>query len=96
MLEVDSYFVDFDAGFVLSIEVRSSSIALIVIGRLIISIPTLLILWLKLDHIYPSLVGWLRWRFCLWRKGLGVWQRLRLGDIGGFPSIQGNWNIHPN
>ena len=69
------------------VTVRSPSIALIVIGRSIIFIPTLLILWIRLDHIYSNLVGWSRWHFFLWSKGLGVWKRLRLGGIGGFPYI---------
>lgn len=57
---------------VLPITVRFTPIALIVIGGSIVSIPALLILRIKLDNIYPNLVGWLRWCFFLWGKSLMI------------------------
>ena len=43
-------------GLVSCILVFSSSISLVVIRGLIVSIPSLLILWIRLDHLYLSLV----------------------------------------
>jgi len=56
------------------VSVGSPSIALVVVVRLIVSIPLWLVAKIRLDHIDPRLVGWFRRHFCKWCRGLGVWK----------------------
>lgn len=47
-------------GIISPIPISPFSISLVVIGGVVISISSLLILGIKLYHVYPNLIGWLR------------------------------------
>lgn len=85
--------------------VSSSSILLVVTRGLVIFISSVLILCIKLDHVYHNLFGLFGWHFFC-----GVWgweygrdwdwgHRMEVIEIGGIdrvPSIWCGWNIVPN
>lgn len=85
--EGDSCSIDFSMGVFLLVAVGSSSIALVLLVRIIVCIPLLLIARTKLDHIDPGLVGGPKRHFFLLCKGLMVWKRVGLVGIHGFPPI---------